>query len=48
VSILTVLDSKILCLRIGSKKNLPGKKKAGDEGHRLSVSIAGNIEKNEK
>jgi len=28
--------------------NVRGKKKAGDEGHRLSVSIAGNTEKNEK
>jgi hypothetical protein len=31
------------------KKKFEGeKRKAGDEGHRLSVSIAGNNEKNEK
>jgi hypothetical protein len=48
VSILTVLLIKILWRRIGSGKNPLDKKKAGDEGHRLSVSIAGNTEKNEK
>ena len=44
----TSYRDKILRLAIGSGKIIQAKKKAGDEGHRLSVSIAGNTEKNEK